>query len=86
MPLFHFQVRTDSHVFVTEPMELADTTLARIEAAKRSGDLLREHAEQIWTDENWQVDITDAAGLILFVLHISAHRTSATSAHGVAEA
>ncbi|WP_425265700.1 DUF6894 family protein [Terrihabitans rhizophilus] len=85
MPLFHFQVRTDTHVLATEPLELADTTAVRIEAAKRAGDLLRVHADQIWVDEDWRIDITDDAGLILFVLHISAHRTSATSAQGAAE-
>jgi hypothetical protein len=82
MPVFHFQVRTDSHVLITEPLELANTTEARIEAAKRTGDLLRAHADQIWVDEDWRIDVTDAQGLILFVLHIAAHRTSATAVSG----
>ena len=62
--LFHFQVRTDTHVMFTEAAQLRDLAAARVEAAKRIGALLQEHAGQIWTDEAWQIDVTDDAGLI----------------------
>jgi hypothetical protein len=78
MPVFHFQVRTDTHVLIEKSAELPGTKEARAEAARRAGALLLEHADQIWTDEDWRMDVTDHAGLILFVLHISAQRTSAT--------
>jgi hypothetical protein len=78
MPFFHFQVRTESHVLLTEGAELSGLCEARIEAATRVGDLLKEHAAQIWADEHWQMDVTDGKGLILFVLDLSAFKTSAT--------
>ena len=76
--IFHFQIRTESHVRLAETAELASLDEARLEAARRVGDLLSEHAAMLWADEDWQVDVTDAAGLILFVIHISAMKTAAT--------
>lgn len=75
---FHFQVPTDTYVLVTEAAELADLDAARVEAAARVGTLLRDHAALIWTDEEWQMDVTDDRGLILFVPVVTAHRTAAT--------
>jgi hypothetical protein len=46
--------------------------------AKFVGKLLKDHAELIWADEDWQIDVTDDAGLILYVMHISAMKTPAT--------
>lgn len=78
MPRFNFEVRTPTHVMLTEGADLPDTTAARVEAARRVGQLLHEHANQLWTDENWQMDVTDGRGLILYVLNISAMRSAAT--------
>lgn len=78
MPKYHFEVRTESHVMLTEGVELPDATAARQEAARRIGLLLTEHAGQIWVDEDWRMDITDQAGLILYVLQVSAMNTAAT--------
>ncbi len=79
MPYFHFQVRTESHVLLTEGLELKGFDEARIEAARRVGDLLKEHAGQIWTDEDWRMDVTDRKGLILFVLQVLAAKSAATA-------
>jgi hypothetical protein len=65
-------------VMVTEAAELGDSDEARIEAAKRIGLLLHAHAGKLWTDEDWQMDVTDDTGLILFVINVSAMRSSAT--------
>ncbi len=68
MPRYHFEVRTPTHVMHTEGAELSDHTTARIEAARRIGLLLNEHAGQVWVDQEWQMEITDEAGLILYVI------------------
>ena len=81
MPLFHFQVRTESHVLLTEAIDLADSDQARVEAARRVGDLLKEHAGRLWQDEDWRMDVTDDTGLILFVLQVSAMKAPATQSH-----
>ncbi len=78
MPIFNFEVRTPTHVMHTEGAEFADTTAVRIEASKRVGQLLHDHANELWVDEDWQMDVTDARGLILYVIHVSAMRSAAT--------
>lgn len=78
MPKYHINVRTDSHIAQTLDVEQADQTALRIEMAKFVGKLLKDHAELIWADEDWQIDVTDDAGLILYVMHISAMKTPAT--------
>ena len=78
MQHFHFQVRTGTHVMMTEVSDMSDSDEARVEAAKRIGLLLHAHAGKLWADEDWQMDVTDDAGLILFVINISAMRSSAT--------
>jgi hypothetical protein len=49
-----------------------------VQAAKRIGILLHDHAGKLWVDEDWQMDVTDERGLVLFVINISAMRSSAT--------
>ena len=63
---------------VTELADLPDSDAARVEAAKRIGLLLHAHAGKLWVDEEWQMDVADDKGLILFVINISAIRSSAT--------
>jgi hypothetical protein len=63
---------------MTETAELSGTEDARIEAPKRIGALLTSHATKLWTDEDWQMDVTDEDGLVLFVINVSAMRSSAT--------
>jgi hypothetical protein len=78
MPVFHFEVRTPTHVIVTEGVELPNHTSARVEAARRIGNLLTEHAGQLWVDQEWQMDITDAEGLILYIIQVGTSNTAAT--------
>ena len=79
MPRFHFQVRTETHVLLAEAADLPGATEARVEAARRVGDLLKAHAEQLWVDEDWHMAVTDGTGLILFVIQVSAMRSAATA-------
>lgn len=78
MPFFNFEVRTESHVMLTEGAELANQDAARNEAARRIGELLTDHASRIWTDQVWQMDVTNESGLILYVIQVSAMKTAAT--------
>ena len=74
---FHFQVRTESHVMLTEVADLRNLDEARVEAAKRIGVLLHDHAGQIWVDEEWRMDVTDERGLILFIVTVNAMKSAA---------
>ena len=78
MPFFRFEVRTPAHIMTAHGGEFADSNAARVEAARRIGDLLHAHAGEIWTDEDWQMDITDERGLILYVTTINEMRSPAT--------
>jgi hypothetical protein len=64
---------------LTEVADLSDLDEARIESAKRVGRLLHDHAGKLWVDEVWQMDVTDNTGLILYVIHVHALRSAATS-------
>lgn len=78
MPKYHINVRTESHIASTVTVEHASHTALRVEMAQFAGELLKDHADLIWKDEDWQIDVSDDAGLILYVLHISAMKTPAT--------
>jgi hypothetical protein len=79
LPFFRFEVRTPTHVMASDGGEFANSDAARVEAARRIGDLLRKHAGEIWTDEDWQMDITDESGLILYVITVNVTQSPATA-------
>ena len=78
MPIYHISVRTESHIADTLDVERESLTALRLEMARFVGELLKDHAELIWADQDWQIDVTNDEGLILYVLHISATETPAT--------
>lgn len=79
MPKYHIALRTESTVWETLDVERDNLTELRVELARFVGELLQEHANQIWVDEDWRVDVTDGKGLILYVMHVSASQTPATA-------
>lgn len=79
MPRFHIELRSTSHVATTLEIDRDDLAGVRVEVARFVGELLKDHAEQIWSDEDWQVEATDENGLILFTMNIFASGTPATS-------
>ena len=78
MARFNIQLRTDERVWDSMVVERDDHDALRIEMAVFVGELLRDHAQRIWEDQDWRVDVTDDKGLILYVMHISATDTAAT--------
>jgi hypothetical protein len=79
MSIYHINIRTESHIAATVDVEMENLTDLRVEMARFVGELLKDHAALIWADQDWQVDVTDTTGLILYVLHISAADTPATA-------
>lgn len=78
MGRYHIELRTSGQVWETLDVDMADIRDLRIELARFVGELLRDHADKIWVDEDWRVDVTDDAGLILYVMHLSATDSAAT--------
>ena len=80
MPRYHIELRTQDRVWETITVDKDDHTDLRIEVATFVGELLKEHAAQIWVDEDWRVDVTDDSGLILFVMRLFVTDSAATAA------
>ncbi len=78
MPHFNINLRTPSVVSESWHIEMPDHTALRIELARYVGEFLKDHANLIWEDEDWRIDVTDESGLILYVMQISATNTAAT--------
>ena len=78
MANYHIKLRTAGKVWETVPVESDDLTALRTELAAFVGELLKDHAQQVWSDEDWRVDVTDENGLILYVMHVLATDTAAT--------
>ena len=78
MPHYNINLRTTSSIAVSWPVERDDLTALRVELAHFVGEMLKDHANQIWSDEDWRVDVADETGLILYVMHVSASETAAT--------
>ena len=78
MPRYNIELRTETHVRETLVVERDDLGALQVELACFVGELLKDHAEEIWVDEDWRVDATDENGLILFFVHVFASTTAAT--------
>jgi hypothetical protein len=75
---YNIELRSLSHVSTTLEVERDDLTALRVEVARFVGELLKDHAEQVWSDQDWKVEATDQNGLILFTMDIFASDTAAT--------
>ena len=78
MPRYHIGLRSETHLSEHLVVERDDLTALRVELAVFVGDLLRKHADQIWEDQDWRVDVTDDSGLILYAMEISATDSAAS--------
>ena len=78
MPQYNIQLRTDERVWETLQVESEDQGALRLEVARFVGELLRDHADKIWIDQEWRVDVTDPTGLILFVMHLMVTNAAAS--------
>ena len=77
MPSYNINIRTQSRIMDTLKVHSDDHSALRIELARFVGELLRDHAEVIWVDEDWQIDVSDETGLILYMLNIMAVKAPA---------
>lgn len=68
MPRYHFNVYDGRNITDDVGTELPDATFARREAIRYSGALLEDDADSLPVGEDWRMEVTDDAGLILFSL------------------
>ncbi len=70
MARYRIELRTPAGVQATRNVERHDLPALRQEAALFASEMLRARASQIWDDDDWSIEASDDAGLILFVLHL----------------
>lgn len=70
MPRYNIELRTAERVWETLEIQADDHTVLRASVAKFIGELLQEHSQQIWLDQEWRVDVTEETGMILFIMHL----------------
>ncbi|WP_157215397.1 DUF6894 family protein [Flavisphingomonas formosensis] len=72
MPRYHFRIfdgrPSSDHVSI----ELEGPNAARNYLPKLTGDLLREQGDSFWEGEDWRIEVSNEAGLILFAIFVSA--------------
>jgi hypothetical protein len=81
MPVYHFNMHDGQSYPDALGSECQDIEAARIEAVRRIGDLLREHAARFWTGDEWTMQVADEAGLTLFCLTFVAQDAPAIPPH-----
>jgi hypothetical protein len=74
---YNINIRTASHIADTVTVEKENLTELRLEMGIFVGELLKDHAELLWEDKDWQIDVTDASGLILYVIQVVASEAPA---------
>jgi hypothetical protein len=72
MECYHFNVLDRGEAIEdSDGMELPSMEAARRTAAQLASDILADSAKQAWHGADWQVQVTNGAGLILFTLLIT---------------
>lgn len=79
MARYFFHTEDGQSVLDGEGSEFASVTEAKIEAVRMMGEVLRDRAEHFWDDQALKMIVTNAEGLILFVLDLSAVEAPAIS-------
>ena len=69
MPRYHFNVRNGPFGQDNEGTELPDTEAARVEGVRLLGEMLAQHAPQASPDQEWELDVTDSSGLLIYRLY-----------------
>jgi hypothetical protein len=72
MPTFYFHTEDGEQVTDTEGSELADIAAAEDAAVQILAESLRGNSKLFWESEGFSVTVTDAEGLTLFSLQVSA--------------
>ena len=79
MPRYHFNARDGQVLPDTEGTELVDNEAARAAGLTYLSELLLEDPSLLWSTGAFQVSVTDAAGLTLFVFDVGMTASPAAS-------
>ena len=68
MPRFYFHVHDGCDILDKDGTELRDVDEARVEAIRYAGVLISQQFCKLPAGEDWNLEVTDATGLVLFRL------------------
>lgn len=68
MPRYFFTTADGTRDPDVDGTELPSLSAARIEAIKFAGEVLSDHPDMIWDGEDFRVEVSDEAGLLLFTV------------------
>ena len=77
MPRYHFNIYDGFSSHDRDGTELADVHEARREALRRTSDLLDEEVIRGRLGEDWRMEVTDDAGVLLFRFDFIVERKAA---------
>ncbi len=71
MPRFHFNVYDGVSSPDKDGTELPDWDAARVQAIAYAGEILKDTSQRLAVGEQWNMEVTDERGLVLFRLDFS---------------
>ena len=72
VPRYFFHIYDGGPEPDLEGTECADMYVAQSEAVRMSGQIMQGLGARLWNGGNWRLEVTDAEGRRLFVIHFSA--------------
>ena len=79
MPRYFFHVHDGASLPDQDGTELPDIYTAQAQAIRTSGEILRDTGAKFWDGTAWRLEVADARGQVLFVLHFSAEERPTSS-------
>ena len=79
MPVFRFRASGDTSTVIENSLRLQNLAAARCEAVKYAGRLICDVGTDFWRSKEWQMTVSDDAGLTLFVLTLIGTESPAIS-------
>jgi hypothetical protein len=77
MPRYFFHGQDGYSIRDTQGTELPDIYEAQEQAIRTSGEILRDMGAKFWNGTEWELEVTDEHGQVLFILRFSAEERPA---------
>lgn len=72
MPDFHIDVRQGATLRESFPYAATSRDVVRVEVGRFVGELMRDHADQIWSDRDWEISVSEVGRGPLYRMRIGA--------------
>ena len=82
MAIYHFNLTDGAREPDLMGTDLPDHEAARLEAVRLSGEVASERPAALWADGSLQVEVTDDAGMVLFLVTTIVTQAAAASPPG----